>query len=381
MPSLKIKRGTRAQLDAAAAASGLKIGEPYLITDEARLAIGTAADAYTSAAKEGEAAGADVPGTAFIKTDPQSPAFTAPTGQTLSIKAGTLVAAGNATHNFTADTAVTLPTLVAGTDYAVYACEDGALIASANWSTPDGYTTANSRKIGGFHYAPGGNAAAQAGGNTTPAINPYSIWDLKFRPSCYDPRGMTLVADAFWADIYLLGVDHHVNGSSRYNVVIADGSALPNVPEKFGGNGSTVYSSLNWWVAGEVMRSHGKRLPTYSEFAALAYGTTEAVSGGTDPVSTILRAESTSKWGVMLSTGNLWAWGDEFGGGGQLAASWAANTIGRGSTYLLSNAALFGGLWRNGSNSGSRASYWNVSPADSSGDIGVRGVCDHVTLD
>lgn len=318
-------------------------------------------------------------GAAFVKADSNSPAFVKTGAGTLSLKAGAVVGIADRAIRYLADTPVTMPALVAGTDYAVFACADGSLRASATWSAPEGYTVANSRRIGGFHYAPGGNAAAQAGGDANPSINPYSIWDLKWRPECPDPRGMTLVADGFWSDIYLLGVNHVVDGTSRYNVTIADGSSPPKVPPKFGGDGTASYSSLNWWVAAEVLRSHGKRLPTYSEFAALAYGTTEASSGGTDPVSTILRVAYTSRWGVMLATGNLWCWGDEFGGGAA-AASYAANTGGRGSTYQMENAALFGGDWAYGANSGSRASSWYNSPTHSGGFLGARGVCDHLIL-
>lgn len=57
MPSLQIKRGTRAQLNAAATAGTLKAGEPYLITDEARLAVGTATNAYQDYAKLSELVG------------------------------------------------------------------------------------------------------------------------------------------------------------------------------------------------------------------------------------------------------------------------------------------------------------------------------------
>lgn len=57
MPSLQHKRGTRAQLDTAAAASQLKVGEVYFITDEQRLAVGTAVNAYTAFLKEGEGGG------------------------------------------------------------------------------------------------------------------------------------------------------------------------------------------------------------------------------------------------------------------------------------------------------------------------------------
>jgi hypothetical protein len=59
MPSLAHKRGTRAQIDAAATASGLRTGEVYLITDEARLTVGTAINAHQPLSKEGEGGGSD----------------------------------------------------------------------------------------------------------------------------------------------------------------------------------------------------------------------------------------------------------------------------------------------------------------------------------
>jgi len=54
---IRIKRGTRAQLDAAASSNGLIVGEPYLITDEDRMAVGTAVNAYETYAKESETGG------------------------------------------------------------------------------------------------------------------------------------------------------------------------------------------------------------------------------------------------------------------------------------------------------------------------------------
>ncbi len=57
MPSLAHKRGTRAQIDAAAAINALKAGEVYLITDEARLTVGTAVNAHQALAKQGEGGG------------------------------------------------------------------------------------------------------------------------------------------------------------------------------------------------------------------------------------------------------------------------------------------------------------------------------------
>jgi hypothetical protein len=316
---------------------------------------------------------------AFIKADTDSVVFTKTGVDTIAIKAGTLVVVNGVHVEFAAAAAVVMPALTPGTDYAVYVCDDGTIRADASFSAPSGYTTATSRKIGGFHYAPGGNAAATSGGDGTPAINEYSLWDIKWRPSCPDPRGMALVANSFWCDIYLMGVDHHVNGTSKYNVTIADGASPPKIPTAFGGNGSSTYGNMNWWVAQEVLQSHGKTSLSYAQFASAAYGTTEAASAGTDPVSTILRQAYTSKWGIMLACGNMWVWGDEFGGGAA-AASWSDNTGGRGNTYQMENAALWGGSWADGAHSGSRCSAWNSSPTASGDNVGARGRCDHLKL-
>lgn len=51
---IRVLRATRAALDAQAGASGLLAGEPYLITDENRLAVGTGTGAYQALAKQGE---------------------------------------------------------------------------------------------------------------------------------------------------------------------------------------------------------------------------------------------------------------------------------------------------------------------------------------
>lgn len=323
----------------------------------------------------------------FYKADPTTVAFTKTGAGTASIKAGTKVYVAGTVVTFVAATAITMPALTAGTDYAIWVKDDATIQATTNFSSAPG--AGNWRKIGGFHYAPGGNAAAQAGGDTTPAINAYSFWDLKFRPACPDPRGMTLVADSFWSDIYLLGVDHLTNGTSKYNVSIADGSAPPKIPTEFGGNGSTAYSTLDWWEANEVLQSWGKRSPTYDEFAALAYGTTEATSsGGSDVPTTGVSGTGatnawnkfTSRWGVIQATGCMWIRGGEFGGG-TAGGSWMANTGGRGSTYQMENAVNFGGDWAHTTQSGSRCSGWNSSPTFSSDGVGARGVCDHLTLD
>lgn len=314
----------------------------------------------------------------FVKADPAAVAFTKTGAGTAQIKAGTKVDVLGTLVEYAVATSITMPTLTAGTDYAIWVKDDATIQADASFTVAPG--AGNWRKIGGFHYAPGGNATGVAGGDTTPAINAYSFWDVKFRPACPDPRGMTLVADSFWSDIYLLGVEHLTNGTSKYNVTIADGSSPPKKPTKFGGNGTTTQTDGNWWNLNEVLQSHGKRSPAYDEFAALAYGTTEASSVGSDPGSTVLNAAYTSKWGCIQSSGCMWVWGGEFGGGAA-GAGWTANTGGRGSTYQMENAALFGGGWDGASGSGSRASGWFYSPTHSNTSVGARGVCDHLILD
>lgn len=323
----------------------------------------------------------------FYKTDISSVAFTKTGNGTAQIKAGTVVwVSGTTSITFASATSITMPTLTAGTDYFVYVDTAGAISAVAAtgaWPTPVASPPASSRLIGGFHYAPGGNATGTSGGNTTAQINEYSMWDLKWRPTATDPRGMCLVADKFWADIYLLNQSPDTQGTSKYNVAIADGATggttTAIIPAKFGGNGSTRYSTQDWWSTGECLGAYGKKLPTYSEFGQLAYGTTEASSIGSDQGSTVLNAAYTSKWGVIQATGVMWVWGHDLGGP-YAAASWANNNGGRGQTYNLPNAVFLGGSWYGGVYSGSRTSYWDASPSFSNGGIGGRGVCDHLLL-
>jgi hypothetical protein len=230
----------------------------------------------------------------------------------------------------------------------------------------------------------GSNAAAQAGGDTTAQINTYSFWDLKWKPAALDPRGMTLVNNQFWADIYLLCDNPQVNGTSAYNQPIADGATggttTAIIPTAFGGNGATRYALQDWWSTAECLQAFQKRLPKYAEFQALAYGTTENASQGTDPVNTIGsggRNAYTSKWGIILATGNMDVWGADFGGP-YAAAGWVNNTGGRGQTYDLPNAVLLGGSWVDGVDAGSRFSAWFTATKDSLYYIGGRGVADHV---
>jgi hypothetical protein len=316
----------------------------------------------------------------FRKEDPTIVAWSKTGTFTMTTSTKIYVEVNGSILTINSGTSISMPSATVGTDYAIWCSTAGALSATTDHTTPP---SSNARKLGGFHYANGENATGTSGGNTTPSINQYSMWDLKFRPACDDPRGMTLVGGNFWSDIYLTNTTPDTNGTSKYNVTIADGSSPPKVPSKFGGNGTTDYGSYTWWEQAELLSAYGKRPPSYQEFSALAYGTTEASSRGTDPVSTTLNSTDdnfTSKWGVVQSTGCMSIWGRDFGGGA-LGASYTANTEGRGSTYQLSNAVVLGGNWNETSNSGSRFSNWNNSPTYSANNVGSRGVADHLLVD
>lgn len=349
----------------------------------------------------------------FYKLDAFSPAFTKTGAGTLSVKAGTSAMVAGVKISWAADTAITMPALTGGTDYAIYVCTDGTIRADSNQSAPSGYTTGNSRKIGGFHYGLTAAGTTVAGGSfaTTgngmiwtqgavddiAGINKYSLWDLKFRPACSDPRGMTLVGGRVWVDIYLCSTDTAANGTSKAGSNIASGTVLPKIPAAFGGNGATTYPSLNWWVANELARANQKRLMWEHEFVEAAYGVTENQSidatASTYP-TTQRNAGYTSKYGIEQASGHHWTWGQDsnfYSEAASPAGSWkqvngntGAAGSERGQTYTFGTyglvRALFGGARAHGANSGSRASLWNYYPWGSSWGLGLRAACDHMTL-
>ena len=290
----------------------------------------------------------------LTKTDPDSPALKITDAGGIAIKAGT---AFNGI-TFDNDTDVEYgTTFTPGKDYIVLVQPgSGAEIHSVD-GNPDGPDV-----LGGFHFAPGGNAKVRSGGSDVPEINACSIWDRNFRPACSNPCGMALV-DApnikpFWCDIYLLGAHHDAVGTSRFGVMIADGDDLPVDPSTSGKR----FKRFDYAAAIAVMASHGKALLSFEEFAAAAYGVTEKTATKGDPEKTGLDAPRTSKFGIMQATGNMWVWGHD-------------------GDPDEPRASIFGGGWFNGDDAGSRcagvACCW---PVHSSGRIGARGRSDHLQL-
>lgn len=313
----------------------------------------------------------------FKKSDSTTPAFTKTGAFAVSTSQQFYVEVAGLILSIASSTVVTMPSPTVGQDYAIWVHPDGTLEATNNFVTPP---VANARKIGGFHYAPGGNAAAQAGGDSTPSINQYSLYDLNYRPATSDPRGMTCVAGSFWSDIYLLNTNPDANGTSSYNKTIADGDSPPIIPAALGGNGTTNYGGLTWFEAASIAAAMGKKMFGQPEFMAAAFGVTEETDRGTDPVTTGLDAPRTSKWGLMQATGNLWTWAADRGGP-FAAASWNANTEGFGSEYDAPNASRLGATWDLGVDAGSRSSTWAIAASSSGDGLGLRLRCDHYQAD
>jgi hypothetical protein len=337
-------------------------------------------------------------GSGLVKIDSESPIFTKITATTISVKAGTSMVVNGTPVSYAIDTAVTLPALVAGTDYAIYFCDDGVARADANFSAPTGYTTTNCKKTGGFHYGLVATTETVAGGlfattgngmiwtqadvDQIKGINAYSIWDLKFRPKSFDPRGMALIAGQFWVDIYFTNTNHGINGTSKYNTDVASGTVLPKKPIMFGGDGTATYADGNWWNFGEIARAYGKRFPTHVEVSVAAFGVTEnqSLGGAASTIPATKREPGyTSKWGLEQATGHQWTWGAEVTS--YAAASTWTSAAGRGSFYAPAfSAPLYGGYRGNAANSGSRASNWSSAPTNSDWHIGLRAACDHLKL-
>lgn len=272
------------------------------------------------------------------------------TGQaSICIRADTTIS-GGITYE---DMSLALPDLVAGTDYVVRFENGQPTVQACDAELP-------ANVIGGFHFAPGGNADACGGGDTTPAINPFSCWDLGFRPACADPRGMALVeqnGQRFWCDIYLLGADHLAKGTSRHGETIADGLSLPQDPD---GGGKT--KKLDYATAAAIYAHHGKQLLGAEEFFAAAYGVTERSATGREPKTTGLDAPRTSRFGIMQATGNMWVWGTD-------------------GHPTDPRPSLFGGSWIDGDDAGSRCAGLDSWPGGSDDLISARGRSDHMKLD
>lgn len=271
-----------------------------------------------------------------------------------------------------------------GRDYYVYAVEPAEatiaprLTVSANSTVPSGYTAANSRKIGGFHY--GKVRTGTAAGSVADGIVPNSVWDLRHRPTC-SPEGMVKVGN-IWVDIYLSSDDGQDGIKSAYNATPLTGT-----------------EGLNWYSFVERAAKVGKRLLTYAEWIAAAQGSPQGLDGsnanawtattntGRKPAGLI--GNATSIYNCRDCVGNVYEWLDE------MVVRWDGTTNkwewhdvmpgqGYGQLYMYTPNALVamraGGAWTSGGPAGARAVTLGDYPWYVGSNYGCRVACDSLNF-
>lgn len=334
----------------------------------------------------------------FHKADYASVAFTKTGAQAIELKTNTRIMVAGVLLHFTAATAVAMPTLTAGTDYAVFANPDGTLQAVADlYGTPATPPQSGSRKIGGFHYGlvapgttPAGGGFATSGFTNTggsmiwtqplvdkiAGINEYSLWDLCFRAEG-EQHGLALDPQTgVWWAIYFCSTNHIANGISKYNTDVASGTVLPRIPVAYGGNGTSNYGRLSFYEAQEIAASHGLRLPRFEEFVSAAFGVTEnqSLGGAASTIPATARQPGyTSRIGLEQATGHQNSIGGPLSSTGGTA--YQADP-GRGSFYGTTGLPLFGGYRNDTSGSGSRNAVFNSVPWNSNWGVSIRAASD-----
>ena len=91
----------------------------------------------------------------FSKIDPTVVGWNKTGAFTLTTNTGLYIEVNGDVKTIASATSITMPSATAGTDYAIWCTTAGALEATTDHVSPP---SANARKVGGFHYAPGGNA-------------------------------------------------------------------------------------------------------------------------------------------------------------------------------------------------------------------------------
>lgn len=299
------------------------------------------------------------PALALSKANPSLPALELLGGELLTLRAGVTVTVAGKAFAFSDGADIRLERAFApGEDFVVAIDEAGKLVAMAVSVAAE---CAGPEVLGGGHYAPGGCAAARAGGDDRPGINPHSLWDVAFRPACPDPRGMAYVAGSrgaphvpgFWADIYLIAQDH-AGGTSRYDALIGDGRNLPMTVD-----GSGPVPRFDFATAQQLLAHHGKGLLSVDEFMAAAYGVVEREAAPRRAERTALDAPRSSAFGLMQAAGQRCVWGHD----------------GDPDTR---RAAIFGGYWGHDDWAGSRRASVGDWGGDSGDWLSARGRSDHL---
>lgn len=340
------------------------------------------------------------------------------TGDTLNLPEGMVNIGGNgygyllAAQNNWDPTAVghhddTFSALAVGDDIYIYAVQDASgtaqWVATKNSTYPNGYSAANSRKIGGFHFGRvrvvNSDGVPIDAGTSTPygagwesnvvdgAILPNAVWDLANRPAC-DPTGMAKVDATTWADIYLVSAAVAVSRSGS-KLASGLGHSACNATPLTG----TEYLHMYNFV--ELAQRQGKRLLTLAEWLQAAEGSPQgndadnnnawSATTNSGRTTTGAVANAVSAKGFVDCAGNVFEWTNEFltkEDPTNLALGWYDVMVGQtvGQLYMQHSASLLavcvGGSWNAGVKAGSRTVDLRSYPWNVSADLGARFACD-----
>lgn len=287
----------------------------------------------------------------------------------------------------------------AGKDFYIYACANEQtplvpdLIISQNSTVPEGYTAANSRKIGGFHCLctdVGTIANHPLSDYVAGDILPCSIWDINHRP-IGEPEGYAYDEGTdMWYSIYGLTWSGTWGSATATQPGRADDDTLM-LESKYGAEWADGTSSNAWHCAKfeQILARQKQRLPYQREFVSASLGSNQntAIAGAADPVTTGGHKDSgnrrmISNIGLEDCCGVLWQWGADVGSAG--TSGWGAgcdanDKYAAGGTYGSTlYRALLGGSWVISSYCGSRASDWAFGSVALAAYFGARGASEPV---
>ena len=267
----------------------------------------------------------------------------------------------------------------AGKDIYVYATANGVIL-SPNSTVPTGYTTTNSRKIGGFHclcLSVGTISGHPLTGFLTGDILPASIWDILFRSSGLQAGTVYSSAFDIWTMIYL-----------RSGTSSSTSSAF----------GATITDTRTWMDHTDDLVAVGMRHLWDAEFQVIAAGSNELTNiyGSADPVTTGGHVDTASR--RMISNigcedccGVMYQWLQDqqykltgTPDTGDPAMAWYTLPGSKGSSYRQGSDGdiklLAGGSWYSGSYCGSRCRYAGRARWYADSNISARGCCKTKTF-
>jgi hypothetical protein len=285
----------------------------------------------------------------------------------------------------------------AGKDFYIYACANEEtplvpdLVLSINSTVPEGYTAANSRKVGGFHCLcadVGTITDHPLSGYVAGDILPCSIWDLKHRP-IGEPEGYAYDEGTdMWFSIYGLTWSGTWGSATSTQPGRAEDDTLA-LESKYGAEWADGASSekFHCWKFEQILARQKQRLPYQREFMSASLGSNQSTNiyGSADPVTTGGHKDTNnrrmiSNIGLEDMCGDHWQWGADVGSAstsGSYGNAYDANDkYEAGQVYGTVYRPLLGGAWTAAAHCGSRASDWADGALSLAAGYGARGASE-----